>query len=1120
MDENENMMNGQQNENAENEIKGHGDSGETNPQQQASTIETQPTSWQLEEEGLNMADSFVQQSYLSALSSAEVATPRKELLEIAPGTNLRLMKLDKLFYTSRDELKAQISDLYASLCWSGSSLCYIVDARSEKADFYLGVSMDDEQQLSSAKRFFGGTMSGTVPGLSFRNMRVPQQEELLKDLIDDDRICVASVSLADFDSSNSGDQQFSAGIERLLDGMYGKPFTSMVLSRYMQPQEIAAIRRGYEEIYTQLSQYQRMEFSISEGDNDSTSQAYGTSKTESINESISISNSHTDGKTVAPEPPRQKQAAITSAIGLAAGIATMVAFPGPGGAIAASGVSQAASTVAGVVTGAAQAASGNGGSMNPFYINVGTTIGNTLNTMINGFFPVKGEEHRTTNQESDTLSESKQKGTSISEATSWTETNTVGRTSSSSRSMSVINQTVVDLLSRIDAKIKNLTRLEATGAYDTCVYFIASTRETVLSAANQFRAELSCTKAQYTALPVNVWDRKEDTEVLSQYLSRMHHPVFRFKDQENYPMVTGAQPVSTVDMAAVLKLPQRVVNGMEMGEYASYAPSLSCDSKKESFSVGRLVHMGKCRSNEVRFTLDSMVRHMFVSGMTGMGKSNFCYLLVDELVKHGKKVLVIEPAKGQYSQVFGGRDDFHCYGTNPRFSEVLRLNPFSFPDEVHVSEHIERLIGIFSACWPLYAAMPAMLKDAVEMCYEECGFDLETGERAEDSRFPTFDDLLRALPKIIESSAYSDRSKGDYSGSLITRVKSLTNGIFRQIFTADEMTSEELFGENVIIDLSRVGGAESKALIMGILVMRLSEYRSSENLMDSPLRHVTFLEEAHHLLRADAHGYSEGANVQEASTEMITNAIAEIRTYGEGFVIADQAPAMMDQATIRNTYTKVVFKLPYEADRKSVGAAMALNQSQLDHIARLQIGEAVIYQGGWNEAVLCKTDFFSPDNFKPLEYTPKKPKPRFSIPVEKVKSEVLRMLLSEEPLTADDLKLCRDITSDRRMHAKLDDVVWDFLNDCLIDSKNSYSSGKLARVVYSAADGSSILKELNSMEKTPARFDWLLETLGEKFDLPIELCVKLSDMLLTNSPKTSGALSAAWTGYKGQHSIY
>ncbi len=63
-------------------------------------------------------------------------------------------------------------------------------------------------------------------------------------------------------------------------------------------------------------------------------------------------------------------------------------------------------------------------------------------------------------------------------------------------------------------------------------------------------------------------------------------------------------------------------------------------------------------------------------------------------------------------------------------------------------------------------------------------------------------------------------------GALVTRVKSLTNGINGLIFSSDEeIPNEKLFEENVIIDLSRVGSVETKALLMGIMIMKLQEYR-------------------------------------------------------------------------------------------------------------------------------------------------------------------------------------------------------------------------------------------------------------------------------------------------------
>ena len=123
---------------------------------------------------------------------------------------------------------------------------------------------------------------------------------------------------------------------------------------------------------------------------------------------------------------------------------------------------------------------------------------------------------------------------------------------------------------------------------------------------------------------------------------------------------------------------------------------------------------------------------------------------------------------------------------------------------------------------------------------------------------------------------------------------------------------------------------------------------------DSELRHVTVLEEAHNLLKkTSAEQGQETANLQGKSVEMLTNAIAEMRTYGEGFIIADQAPDLLDTAVIRNTNTKIVLRLPEGKDREITGTAMALNENQTQELSKLPTGVAAVYQNNWQEAVLC-----------------------------------------------------------------------------------------------------------------------------------------------------------------------
>ena len=92
------------------------------------------------------------------------------------------------------------------------------------------------------------------------------------------------------------------------------------------------------------------------------------------------------------------------------------------------------------------------------------------------------------------------------------------------------------------------------------------------------------------------------------------------------------------------------------------------------------------------------------------------------------------------------------------------------------------------------------------------------------------------------------------------------------------------------------------------------------------------------------------------SVEMLANSIAEMRTYGEGFIIADQAPGFMDMSVIRNTNTKIILRLPDLSDRELAGRAAGLHDEQIIELSRLKTFVAAVYQNNWLEPVLCNID--------------------------------------------------------------------------------------------------------------------------------------------------------------------
>lgn len=567
------------------------------------------------------------------------------------------------------------------------------------------------------------------------------------------------------------------------------------------------------------------------------------------------------------------------------------------------------------------------------------------------------------------------------------------------------NYNIKHALELLENQMKRLEQSTALGMWDFAAYVLSEDPNVANNVAHSYLALTLGEDSYMSKSAINLWrgnvvEEKESTKEICNYIRKLRHPIFALNphkciEDENdlknitskednaiasnegvlltgdetflaYPsIVTATTSLSGKELAYSLNFPQKSIAGLPILECAEFGRNIvTYDERKntdKTFELGKIFHMNREEENEVNLSKQSFASHTFITGSTGSGKSNTVYQILSEAKKSKTKFLVIEPAKGEYKTVFGMDKNVSVYGTNPELTPLLRINPFSFPKGIHVLEHLDRLIEIFNVCWPMYAAMPAVLKSAVEKAYKDCGWNLNSSKnKYNEPLFPTFADVALNVKIIIDSSEYDNENKGSYKGALLTRLQSLTNGINGMIFVQDDIESNKLFDENVIIDLSRVGSSETKSLIMGMLVLKLQEHRmTSTDGINSELKHITVLEEAHNILkRTSMEQSTESANLLGKSVEMLANAIAEMRTYGEGFIIVDQAPGLLDMSTIRNTNTKIIMRLPDLTDRELVGKSANLNDDQITELAKLPCGVAAVYQNEWVQPVLCKVHRF------------------------------------------------------------------------------------------------------------------------------------------------------------------
>lgn len=867
------------------------------------TNELQIRATEIMNNGMALVDLFVNKNYLIDLDRCEPIALESHQKSFS---YLSLSEISKIVYDTDENINDKLVSVYSALSNFGSSALLVLFSDADGVKFYLGTR--DTKQPNVAKAILQKSLRGNFPGIEIREQSSAQVARLLEGHIPDvySNMAVSSVSIVP--SPRDDDKEhFIQGLEKFIDSMSGEKYTAVFISSPLSKTDLENKKRGYEDLYSALSQCAQVNLTYSENDSESVAKGISDSFSTAINEGIS----DTTGTNYGENSSVNKGRNHGSSFGL---------------------------------------------------FGVGHHSGSSRGT-------TKGTSRGTSTGHTDTRSEIETTGKTTTDTT----TTTTGSTSTIA--ITKQNKTVQALLGKIDEQLERIKNCESYGLWDSACYFIADNPETSIVAANTFKAIVAGEKTSVENSFINLWDNEYETSekslVVMDYLRYGLHPHFKYLpsvSSGNYTpqIITPASLISGLELPVLMGLPHKSVSGVTSISSAEFGRNVFAKEQTKSYrniDLGAIFHMGEVfKGNRVRLDLESLSAHCFITGSTGSGKSNTTYKIIDELTatKNNIKFLVIEPAKGEYKIEFGGMPGINIFTTNPKFYNMLSINPFEFHEEIHVLEHLDRLIEIFSVCWPLYAAMPALLKASFEQAYILHGWDLNHSVHIDrgNGKFPSFKDVVEILPILLDKSEFSAQTKGDYIGSLVTRVESLTNGLLGQIFSQNAVEDRILFDGNTIVDLSRIGSAETKALLMGVLILKISEYRQSTATgTNCPLKHITILEEAHNLLkRTSTEQGQESSNVQGKSVEMISNSIAEMRTYGEGFIIVDQSPTAVDISAIKNTNTKIIMRLPEANDCEAIGRSIGLNEQQILELSRLDKGVAAVYQNNWLEAVLTKID--------------------------------------------------------------------------------------------------------------------------------------------------------------------
>jgi hypothetical protein len=533
-----------------------------------------------------------------------------------------------------------------------------------------------------------------------------------------------------------------------------------------------------------------------------------------------------------------------------------------------------------------------------------------------------------------------------------------------------LNKAAQDCELTLDHYVDRLQVGKSLGLWNTGIFLLADNQNAFLRGQGIVRGLYS--GAQNQLEPLRAFDLTAKHSEVQDALLHFQNPAFHVKSNDQHPLgeifQKIATPMTTQEVSILVNLPRREVPGVRLRPRADFG--INPPSVENGIELGYVVYQGGLLEQSFAVTPKSLTQHIFITGITGAGKTNTCLALLRQVHARNVPFLVIEPAKTEYRALLADNElgqTIQVFTLGAEEIAPFRLNPFEFVRGFNLLTHIDFLKAVFNASFPMYASMPYILEEAVLEVYTDRGWDIaSSANRFVDARhanlapyLPTLSDLYNKIETVVLRKKYAAQLTMDITAALKARLQSLLNGGKGLMLDTQRSIPIATWLERpTVLELRYVGDDDEKAFLIALLLVLIYEHnqvRAERATDQSDIRHITLIEEAHRLLKNIPTSVSmESANPRGKAVEMFTDILAEIREYGEGFVIVDQIPSKLTPDVVKNTNLKILHRLVADDDRRFVGNAMGLDDQQREHIVRLKPGEAIVHCAGLERATLIQ----------------------------------------------------------------------------------------------------------------------------------------------------------------------
>lgn len=410
----------------------------------------------------------------------------------------------------------------------------------------------------------------------------------------------------------------------------------------------------------------------------------------------------------------------------------------------------------------------------------------------------------------------------------------------------------------------------------------------------------------------------------------------------NHGLPAGDLIASVLDSAEVsswLAPPRATRSSVEVG------PPLPAD--RRSLSTRRPVWLGSWAGTEdrVELDIDDLAGHAFIAGVTGSGKSTtVTRLLLSAWNRHQVPFLVIDPVKDDYRTLASLTSD----GLTVLRGRDLRFNVLRPLPGFDLATHLDYVSAAFKGAF----SMPSPVPYVTTLLFDQLR------EQLDESDAVTLHDAQRSVRSLVTRLGYRGELESNILASLGVRLSVLCAPIRAERLCAAEPVVG-LFDRPTVVALADIGDDEERGFLMSLLTIYVAEQAKLRPAGEG-VRHLTVLEEAHRMVAQPATASDEQGDASGHAARLVTQLLAEIRSFGESIVLLDQSPAAVARDVVRNTNTKIIHRLLDPDDRELIGGAVGLESKATAFLTQLMPGQAALATARLPRPQLLQVDALSP----------------------------------------------------------------------------------------------------------------------------------------------------------------